>query len=429
MGNFQDNNYQKPRSHKGIIGFFVTLILFGTILISYQLAPDFIQGILKRNFPELQTSKQITLSCNYRGEEIKINETLYKTVDDFYGSEPKKRKAFSDSDHLSFVFNYEEDSTLKNLALNIKSKGKERGLTEDQVLDLANCFVQSIPYDYEKARKVLSYNPGDRITRSEMEKILDRYPYETLYDNKGICTDKSYLTSALAKELGYGASLLVFDSDQHMAVGIKTLASYSSFNSGYSYIETTNTGYKVGQLPYLEKESGLASKLEINFSKDDFKISGADKELGSELIPQIKEGNISNPSIIIKVSDGNDYKRIIELKNTENRIKELINAINLKNQTIISLKEQVEAKKEELNSAQKELDKAEEEVAYAESVYKKSSTSLNYNNYIAVYNSYKAIYNKVSVLIKEFNSLANSYNNSIEELNKYINEYNELIKE
>jgi hypothetical protein len=68
------------------------------------------------------------------------------------------------------------------------------------------------------------------------------YPYETLYMNRGVCSDKSVLLAYLLKELGYDVVLLKFECNGggtgHMAVGIKTME-YDYMGSGYAYIETT----------------------------------------------------------------------------------------------------------------------------------------------------------------------------------------------
>ena len=48
-----------------------------------------------------------------------------------------------------------------------------------------------------------------------------KYPYEILYENKGVCSDKSRLLACLLKELGFGCVLFVYNSENHEAVGIK----------------------------------------------------------------------------------------------------------------------------------------------------------------------------------------------------------------
>jgi hypothetical protein len=67
-----------------------------------------------------------------------------------------------------------------------------------------------------------------------------RSPYEVLYENKGVCSEKSLLMVYLLRELGYGVVLYEFSSQNHMAVGIKSPVQYSYKNLGYAFIESTS---------------------------------------------------------------------------------------------------------------------------------------------------------------------------------------------
>jgi hypothetical protein len=70
--------------------------------------------------------------------------------------------------------------------------------------------------------------------------VHTRYPYEVLYDNEGICEEKSVLLAYILRGLGY--SVVLFDfPQQHMAVGVKSPIQYSYINSGYAFIESAGT--------------------------------------------------------------------------------------------------------------------------------------------------------------------------------------------
>ncbi len=90
-------------------------------------------------------------------------------------------------------------------------------------------FVQQIPYDEHKARIELKYDKNSKI----------RYPYEVIYDNLGICSEKSLLLALLLKELGYSIALFEFEEENHMAVGIKSPMEFSYNRSGFAFIETS----------------------------------------------------------------------------------------------------------------------------------------------------------------------------------------------
>ncbi len=66
-----------------------------------------------------------------------------------------------------------------------------------------------------------------------------RYPYETLYLGRGVCSDKSVLLAALLRELGFGVALLRFDAECHMAVGIRCPDGYDYLGTGYAFVEST----------------------------------------------------------------------------------------------------------------------------------------------------------------------------------------------
>jgi hypothetical protein len=66
------------------------------------------------------------------------------------------------------------------------------------------------------------------------------FPYETLYLNKGFCSDKTFLGVAILRELGYGAAILDFPEINHSALGLACLKEQSFNFSGYCYVEMTN---------------------------------------------------------------------------------------------------------------------------------------------------------------------------------------------
>ncbi len=94
----------------------------------------------------------------------------------------------------------------------------------DDQARIAISLVQTMPFDWA------SFNSNSS---------LDRYPYQVLYDDTGICGEKAPLLAYLLRGLGYGTVLFDFTSQNHMAVGIKCPAQYSYLNSGYCFVEST----------------------------------------------------------------------------------------------------------------------------------------------------------------------------------------------
>ncbi|MFA5926502.1 MAG: transglutaminase-like domain-containing protein [Parcubacteria group bacterium] len=95
---------------------------------------------------------------------------------------------------------------------------------------VAASMVQNIPYDYNKST-------GDEIIPSGRNHGT-RYPYETLYENAGICGEKASLIVLLLKELGYGTATLTFTSPAlHQVAGVKCPAAYDFRDTGYCFID------------------------------------------------------------------------------------------------------------------------------------------------------------------------------------------------
>jgi len=122
---------------------------------------------------------------------------------------------------------YLEDDKQKPELLNLVEK--IRGLSDDPLNQarIAISLVQNIPYDTESA---------------QAENLTNRYPYEVLFDQLGVCGEKSRLLAFILRELGYGVYLLDYEKEDHMAVGLKCpieYAQYSYNGTGYCFLETT----------------------------------------------------------------------------------------------------------------------------------------------------------------------------------------------
>ncbi len=94
-------------------------------------------------------------------------------------------------------------------------------------------LVQHLTYDCDK---LFSYEKLDG------EGYQTNFPYETLYTKNGVCGDTSILLGKILRELGYGAALLIYEDNNHMALGIQCpteVATYVKGMAGYCYIETT----------------------------------------------------------------------------------------------------------------------------------------------------------------------------------------------
>ena len=127
-----------------------------------------------------------------------------------------------------YYLKYLDDPYQKKDLDDLVNSIKDKTSIQDDQARIAISLVQNIPYDDAKFSE---RNAGGNGETS--------YPYEVLYDNKGVCEDKSLLLAYLLRGLGYDIVLFDFSSEKHMAVGIKSPIQYSYINSGYAFIEST----------------------------------------------------------------------------------------------------------------------------------------------------------------------------------------------
>lgn len=187
---------------------------------------------LKSGFEELGNNKHSNLKYNFElfKYEYIINLFVDKKIYKQTASLPKTimvkegEKLSSKKFYNLFLHDKKDAAILKNILnqINKRSIGKDF----DIVQVIVN-FVQSIPYEEAKQQK---------------------YPIETLYLNKGDCSDKSILLAKLLDLAGFNTCLFVFKKAKHMAVGIETDEPTAAYRSGYIYVEST--GYNpIGDIP------------------------------------------------------------------------------------------------------------------------------------------------------------------------------------
>jgi len=209
------------------------------------------------------------------GKREKINFTTYSGVNDYLadleraiwytpGVDPEP----TDIDFvLKRINNPIQDFYLKTLAIKIKNITSDK----DEQARIAISVVQMIKYD-ENAEII---NDDSTIfvpipfSPKKARKIY--YPYEVIYNEKGLCGEKSELIIYLLRELGFGTAYLSFEEEQHAAVGIKCPVAYSYKDTGYCFVEATdktiigqsnNLYVDVGKLSYTPKIYAISEGIE-----------------------------------------------------------------------------------------------------------------------------------------------------------------------
>lgn len=134
---------------------------------------------------------------------------------------------------------------------------EEEGLDDDRYAELIAAFVQSLDY------------------KVDPEDLSPKFPVETLAQDAGDCDDKSLLLAALLAEEGYNVSILFFEPEKHVGVGLR--ADEPRYpGTEYAFVETTRPSM-VGFVPERlgEGEISLESKPRV------IRIGTGEKSYGS----------------------------------------------------------------------------------------------------------------------------------------------------
>lgn len=171
--------------------------------------------------------------------DIQIPQALYN----YYQQLPRPPT----SNYSVYVTHPMDDIYLDALVDKINNASQQAGYSKFQTIEFAITFVQSLPYT------------ADSVTTPYDE--YPRYPVETLVDNGGDCEDTSILMASLLNSMGYGVVLII--PPGHAAVGLLggegISGTYWEYDGGkYFYIETTDIGWEIGELPEEYKGVGAS---------------------------------------------------------------------------------------------------------------------------------------------------------------------------
>lgn len=175
--------------------------------------------------------KDTNLSYFIEGQEDKILFTVYSGVNDYISKLSRTLSLNGESIPSRADFKLRSiDDEIQREALLPLIKRIQNLAPDDKTeqMRIAVSLVQNIPYEISNKSAFVG---GTKLDYS-------RYPYEVLYENKGICSGKSQLLTLLLRELGYGSVIFFFPEENHEAVGIKCSVQKSFYGSGYCFIET-----------------------------------------------------------------------------------------------------------------------------------------------------------------------------------------------
>jgi hypothetical protein len=212
---------------------------------------DDIKTTFKEGVP-IKKENPISKSYNVNSNGLKtIQLTLYQSYYDYFTS-AKHEYTYTSGYEVNGVPVYQRDSPPAGWEKDYWKMFLSDKHDNEVISDIVNQTIDATKSDGDKAVQAIvalvqkiPYDWGDYNGSSSQ---LVKYPYETLYLNKGVCGDKSLLMAKLLSQLGYGVALFTYESQSHMAVGIQCPYDKSNFQSNYCFIEASDS-YPIGQIP------------------------------------------------------------------------------------------------------------------------------------------------------------------------------------
>jgi hypothetical protein len=268
------------------------------------------------------------------------------------------------------------DTSLDSLLAQLKAVAVKNNWSDDQLAEFTLGLVQYIPYDHAK------------LVADSNRNTDPYYPYETLYLDRGVCSDKTFLAVALLRKLGYGAAILDFPDLNHSAVGIACPVADSINGSGYCYGETTNY-FPIGVIP--QSISGGQAQTSDNQFNNLFNSSG----LGTIEIYQKTTGKV--------------YQGVAATKARVASLKTAKDALNASQTAIANLTSDVKARETNLTAMKTQMD-----------TYYNNGQIDQYNSLVAPYNNLVSQYNDA---LANYQVQVNAYNQKVNDFNASVNAF------
>lgn len=147
-------------------------------------------------------------------------------------------RAHRSDNMVQFVLSDYDRDCVQGLVHSFFEGGSQVGYSNSDNMRSVIAFVQSLSY------------VSDAESKGEDDYV--RFPVETLVDGEGDCEDMAILAAAILDEMGY--DVLLVELPEHLALAVKcdddTQGTYYDYQgSRYYYLEVTNTGWNIGQIP------------------------------------------------------------------------------------------------------------------------------------------------------------------------------------
>jgi len=194
--------------------------------------------ILETSVPDFSSGEVIsrTYSWQYKGKDWHWKMEIPKLLYDNYKNKARI-PTVDPSVYSVYVTHPIDDEAIGSLVNLIERVAETEGFDEFEKLEFAITFVQSLPYTVDSATTSYDEYP--------------RYPIETLVDGGGDCEDTSILLASLVDAMGIMCVLFIHSNHCAVGVGAEGVAGTCYVHEGvkYYYVETTNSGWAIGQIP------------------------------------------------------------------------------------------------------------------------------------------------------------------------------------
>ncbi len=232
---------QKEKKRSNLFFPFLMIILMAAcmiLLLPYLDAADPSGKPSEKVFQEDSKSEgesiQVHYEWNYGESTWAYDLNIPKSAYEYYKTVDRKKI----HNYSYYVTDPTDDEYLSGLAAKFKEAAKKDNYSDLDMVKNIIFFVQNLQYVDDKVGTGYDEYP--------------KFPLETLADEGGDCEDSAILLASLLRELGYGTVLIQFQD--HMAVGVKGEDSisgsyYDVDGSRYYYVETTSTGWDIGDVP------------------------------------------------------------------------------------------------------------------------------------------------------------------------------------
>lgn len=170
----------------------------------------------------------------YKGEEWSCTLQIGAASYHYY----RDHRLHISDDFTRYILSDYDRTYLRDIVRSLREVGELNNFSDSDNVRNVVAFVQSLRY------------VSDESSKGQRDYV--RYPLETLVDGEGDCEDTTVLIAAILYEMGYDFVLLLLP--KHLALGVRGDESiqgayYMVDGKRYYYLETTNVGWQLGDVP------------------------------------------------------------------------------------------------------------------------------------------------------------------------------------